>query len=150
MRRIWHETPCGAMWRFNQYSFEDMVSLSMMRKLPKEDLEKLVDPSSTGRKKKLTAQRAYSKLVRLFWKKVIDRLMESDRFLIDDEISMYIGRLDKDVNQVTRKNYKPHLGWLNTHGVILNGFFHNYYFRMPGRRRRELRARLKKGQSFIV
>lgn len=150
MRKIWHELPCGAMWRFNQYSFEDMVPVAMMRKLDKEDLLKLVDPASTGRKKKLTAQRAYARLVRMFWKKVIDRLMESERFLIDDEISMYIGRVDKDENQILTSHYKPHVYLYNTHGVILNGFFHRYYFRMPGRRRRELRARLKKGQSFIT
>src|SRR5690606_40712637 len=63
--------------------------------------------------------------------------------------SMYIGRVDKDENQILTSHYKPHVYLYNTHGVILNGFFHRYYFRMPGRRRRELRERLKKGQSFI-
>lgn len=126
------------------------MPLSLMLRLKREDYLKLVDPSSTGRKKKLTAQRAYSKLMRMFWKKVVDRLMMSEVFHIDNELSMYIGRLDKDVNYVRSPGYKPYLQLLNTHGVILNGFFHRYYFRMPARRRKELRERIKRGQSFIT
>jgi hypothetical protein len=150
-RVMWHEKPCGAMWRFKEYRFEDLVPVSMMYKLAKEDLHKLCDPYSTGRKRRLTAQRAYSRLIRLFWSKAIDRMMQSDRLLVDNDITMYIGKVDKDKNLIYDKTHKKsYLRMANTHGVILNGFFHNYYFRMPARRRRELRKRLKNGQSFIA
>lgn len=143
----WHHHASGAMWRFKEYGYEDMITVSKMYSLKKEDFLKLVDPDNLGRKRKPTSRRAYAKLVKTFWRKVVDRMMESERFIINDELSMYIGRVDPDKNN-------PAIGELQdirtTHGVILNGFFHNYYFRMPYRRRRELRDRLKKGQSFIT
>lgn len=146
---IWHELPCGAMHRFKQYTFEDFFTTTEIYKLKKADRDKIIDPSTTGRKRALTARRISAKLIRMFWARVVDRLMESDRLVIDPYTSMYIG-VERMYNPKKHRRPKKVVISDYIYGIVLNGFFHDYFFRMPARRRAELYERLRQGQSFIT
>lgn len=153
-KKIWHELPGGAMYRFKEQRYEDMVPTKfIIENFPKEEILKITDPDSSGRKPKMIAKKLNAFIVRAFWAKVVSRLMESDTMQIDKHTSMYIGVTGKKGDGRQVKYRKRKLNYLHEkliYGVVLNGFFHDYYFRMPSRRRMELLGRLQKGQTFIT
>jgi hypothetical protein len=77
--------------------------------------------------------------------------MESDRLIIKDGISLYIGtpRNRTVVKARKKRMYRKDPGpYKRHHGVVLDGLGHKYFFRMPFRRRKELAERIKNGQHF--
>lgn len=81
----------------------------------------------------------------------MDRLMESDRLVLPDGASLLIARTKKDPKRVVKYNKYKQIYWANRgfeYKVVMHGFPHKYYFRMPLRRRLELRDRINKGQNF--
>lgn len=77
--------------------------------------------------------------------------MESDRLHIKDNIYLYIGtpRNRKVVKSRKKKQYGLKPGpYKRYRGIVLDGFEHRYFFRMPFRRRKELSDRIKNGQNF--
>lgn len=77
--------------------------------------------------------------------------MESDRLIIKDGIYLYIGtpRNRTKVKARKKRSYSstpgPHKRY---HGIVLDGFEHKYFLRMPFRRRKELSERIRGGQNF--
>lgn len=152
-KKIWHELPCGAMYRFLEHRYDDITPVDLIRSsFPKEEILKLTNPDSVGRKPKMVAERLNAVIIRAFWSKVISRLMESEVLQINPYTSMYVGVTDIRGSGRAVKHRKKKMAYLRQskiYGIVLNGFFHEYYFLMPYRRRKELFERLKKGQNFI-
>lgn len=152
MKRITHKLYCGAVYSFNEYRIRDFIPEDyIIEKLGKDKLSKFIDPYTTGRKFKPIAGRLGSLIIRLFFKKVIDRLMNSDILDIGYGRRLYIGRIRENPKMIAKKRKRVNpllLTMGKRYGVVMDGFSHNYYFRMPFRRRKELYERIKSGQSF--
>jgi len=140
--------------KFLEHRYEDIAPIDfILSRFPKEEILKITNPDSVGRKPRKVAERLNSVIVRMFWEKVMNNIMESQVMEIDKYTKLYIGVTGKkgDGRQVKyRKKKLTYMHQRNIFGVVLNGFFHSYYFSIPSRRRQELVARLKKGQTFIV
>lgn len=99
----------------------------------------------------MLAARLGNEIFRRFLMETMNRLMESDRLLIKDNIYLYIGtpRNRTVVKARKKKLYGVASGPYKRHyGVVLDGIGHRYFFRMPFRRRKELAERIKGGQHF--
>lgn len=75
--------------------------------------------------------------------------MESERLVINKELSLYIGT-PKQPKKSPKKQQKFKVvgDKRKVYGVVLDGMEHEYFFRMPLRRRKELMQRILKGQNF--
>lgn len=152
-KRIWHELPCGAMHRFSEHRYDDMTPVNyILQHFPPSEIKKLTNPKNVGGKRKQTAYRLNARIVKAFWKKAVDVMMEGDSIIIDKDNQLYIGTSGLRNDGRVVKYRKKRLNYLHSrkmYGIVLNGFFHNYNFRMPIKRRIELFERLRKGQSFL-
>lgn len=158
MQKIWHVLPCGAMYTFKEYRYED-VSKKLIdyiwKRIPKSELEKLIPIASTNRSKKLWCHRFYVKFMKEFIRQMVDQMLESNRIIIKEskgkKVMMFVGRIPDNPTRIAKAR-KQKLNWLDedfkNYAVVLEGIPHSYYFRLRSDRRRELAERIKKGQNF--
>jgi len=109
------------------------------------------DPRSTGNNWKELARRVGNEVFRHFLYIVVSRLMEGDRLIFDDSISLFIGTIKNNPKGIAKPRKKRQIYFENPgyrRGIVLHGLDHEYFFRMPFRRRKELVERIKNGQEF--
>jgi hypothetical protein len=152
-KRVKHILPSGATYSFTEYGINDLVDCKDIRAhLSKEVMSTYIDPYAVGRKLDKMASHVGKVIVRDMFTYIVDRLMQSDRLILPYGKEMYIGHIPHNPKRIAKK-WKLHE--LNLHsggkrfGVRMDGTKENYYFRMPKRRRKELRQRIMDGQWFI-
>jgi len=109
------------------------------------------NPEHVGRKYEKVAEIVGARIFRHFLHIVINRLMQQDRLVITPEISMFIGLLKKNPKRVAKVRKKKKIYFANSgrhYGLLLHGFEHEYYFRMPYRRRKQLANLIKEGNRY--
>ena len=92
-----------------------------------------------------------ARIFRHFMSIMVSRLMESDRLIIEDGISLFIGTIKNNPKGIAKRHKKKQIYFENPgyrKGLVLHGLEHDYFFRMPSRRRQELVMRIKEGQDF--
>lgn len=143
----------GAVHEFTEYRIDDLVDPKYIRSVvPKEVMCMYIDPNQVGRKLDPMAAKVGKTIVRDAIAYIVDRMMESDRLLLPYGKQMYIGVIPNNPKRIAKRRKKVEL---NLHtggkrfGVRMDGTKENYYFRMPKRRRKELRERIMNGQWFI-
>jgi len=152
-KNIWHVLPCGRMYRFKEYNYEDVSSKLVdyiWKRIPKEELNKLVPMLSQHPSRKRWTHRFYTAFMRAFLKQLVDELMESNRVIINDKMMLFIGKIQDDPDRIVKK-HKHKVSFEeddSRFAVVLAGVDHSYYFRLRSDRRKELHLRLEKGQNF--
>ena len=135
---------------FHEINLNDLSDINYITEnVPQSLSSKYINVDSVGRKKKRVAQKLTNAVLRKFFQLLIDHLFDLDRLVIRKKYSMYIGKLRKP--HLVKKN-KQHQHNFHTdgkwYGVVLDGLNHRYFFRMPRRRREELRKRIQEGEQY--
>lgn len=93
------------------------------------------------------------KIIRLFLKYIVDKMLEGDRILLPYGKMMYIGVIPHKADRIAKfekkKFQNPHTSG-RRYGVKLVGMEHDSYFRMPYKRRAELASRILGGQRYLT
>jgi hypothetical protein len=135
-----------------EWTIEDVIPVDYVhQQVPKEVMRKYQNMNRCGNNYKTAARELSKEIARRFFFEVMNRLMESDRLVITKDISLYIGTPKpprwKTLKTIRNKRVKtPYRN--RYYGVVLDGVAHKYRFRMPYRRRKELRERVLSGQNF--
>ena len=82
---------------------------------------------------------------------IVSRLMDGDRLIINNEVSLFIGTIKNNPKGIAKARKKRQIYFENPgyrKGLVMTGLEHEYFFRMPARRRKELVMRIKDGQEF--
>jgi hypothetical protein len=152
--QITHVLPCGALYEFTEYRIEDLIDTGyIVENVSRETLAFYKDPYSVGRKLHKMAHVVGVTVVRDSLAYIVGRLLEGDRYMTPYTRQMYIGVLPKNrTTTSTKKRRIPPDKKLpppkQVFGIIVEGMDQNYYFRMPGRRRKELAKRIQAGQWY--
>lgn len=150
--RIYLEKTSGSTVVIKEYTTRDLIPVKhILSNCSRDAVNIYVKWDQYGRKRQPVAEVLGAKIFNTFLNIVVSRLMESDRLLLGEGKSMFIGQLRKNSEKVgkLRKKNQFYFSTLSVkRGVVLHGTKHEYYFRMPFRRRKELMLRIKKGQNF--
>lgn len=152
-KRIYLEKSSGSTVVINEFTTRDILPiLHFLNNTPKEVLALYKNPEHVGRKYKMVAEFVACHVFRHFMHILVNRLMESDRLVIDDQLSLFIGTVKKNPKKVAKARKKKQIYFATLgrrYGVVLHGMEHDFYFRMPYRRRKELYDRITEGQNFF-
>jgi len=153
MRHRHHLLYSGARLTLEEYTIHDLVPTQYI----KENVDKAVlrtarDHKGAGRNYNRQAFTLGQRIIRLFLKIIVDKMMEGDRILLPYGKIMYIGVIPHNPHRISKYRKKKMLN-LHTngrrYGVKLLGMDHNSYFKLPQSRRYELYGRIKEGQTFL-
>ena len=152
MRRRHFKLKDGTFYDFGEHTYEDIVDVEVIRAhVGKDTLLQTGNLETAGRSYNKLAFLLGKKILRLFLEKVVDHLMNSDRITFGREKSMYIGLIKHNPERMVKasKQNDPlvHSGG-KRYGVKMTGIGRDHYFRIPYRRRVELKDRIMKGQPF--
>lgn len=146
--------PCGALVEWKEYMWEDIISTQkILENTPKEKLAKYIDPYTTGRKYDIIAYRLGVRIVKLLFKHIVNRLMESQIFDMGYNQKMFIGVVPNNPDKIAKDVKKKRQNWHTMgkrYSVVMEsqGKRLDIQFRMPKRRREELYKRIMNGQNF--
>ena len=154
MKHIHHLLYSGARLILKQFTIRDLVPIQYIReKVANETLKNIRDHQGSGRNYNKQAFTLGQRIIRIFLKNIIDKMMEGDRILLPYGKIMYIGMIPDNPHRIAKWKKKKALN-LHTngrrYGVKLIGMEHDCYFRMPSRRRKELADRINGGQNFLI
>ena len=131
-----------------------MVPIQFIRQeVDDEVLKQGRDHQGSGRNYNKQAYTLGQKIIRIFLRIIVDKMMEGDRILLPYGKIMYIGVIPDNPRRIAKWSKKKLIN-LHTngrrYGVKLVGMQHDAYFRMPQRRRSELAERIQAGQNFLI
>lgn len=110
------------------------------------------NPEHTGNNWKRVSTYVGVRIFKHFMHLMVNRLLESDRVILRPGVSMFIGTIKNNPDSIAKRHKKKQIYWENPgyrYGLVVWGAIeHEYFFRMPARRRQELVLRIKEGQSF--
>jgi len=143
----------GARLTLEEYTIRDLVPTQYIKeKVDKEVLRTARDHQGAGRNYNRQAFTLGQRIIRLFLKFIVNKMMEGDRILLPYGKIMYIGVIPDNPNRIAKYAKKKMLN-LHTngrrYGVKLLGMEHDSYFKLPRTRRNELFGRIKQGQTFL-
>jgi len=154
MKKQQHIMASGAIREFKRHSLSDLVDTEFIRQnVSKEVMSIYKDPEHVGRKLDAMAHYTGAAILRSAFKIICDELLEGNRLNLPYGRQMFIGALPHDPLR-RKKMYKNVRRILNLRtngqvfGIRMTGARKNYYFRMPLRRRIELKDRIYKGQWY--
>jgi hypothetical protein len=115
----------------------------------KEEMCKTLNIYSFKRNLKKMSRVLAQKILTLFFKKLVDHILNGDRVLLPHGRSMYIGVMPKrKQGTYNRRHLNLHTGG-KIYGVKLVGVKpHNYHFKLNPARRIELMKRIQEGQEY--
>ena len=153
MKHIHHLLYSGARLILEQYTIHDLVPIQYIRdRVSKEVLKTVRSHNAAGRKYSKQAFALGHRIIRTFLAVVVDKIMEGDRILLPNGKILYIGIIPHNPHRIAKWRKKKKL-YLHTqgrrYGVKLVGMEHNAYFRMPYRRRAELRDNILEGKNYL-
>lgn len=150
--KIYVERSSGSTVIIKEHTTHDLIPILYIRNnVSKEALALYKNPEQVGRKYEKVAQIVGARIFRHFLFLLVNHLMDSDRVVLQGGESIFIGLHKKNSERVASYRKKRQIYFANNgrrYGIILYGLDHKYYFRMPHRRRLELRDRINKGQRF--
>jgi hypothetical protein len=150
MRELPFVAQNGMVIRLKEYFQKDLIPTSfIVDNLDNKTIKSYFkNPDIFGRVMKRMAYAIGSDIIRIFMRKVVDRLMEGDRLFFNKNVYLYIGNLKPPH---VCKNNKALLATRGKRfGLKLVGFEHEYQLRMPSRRRVELKERIENGQRYAL
>lgn len=145
------ERSTGSTIAIKELTTRDLIPVTFIRNHTAKEALELYKRRSTCSGYRVVAEKVGARIFRHFLHLVVNRLMEGDRLVLDDDLSLLIAWTKFNRKRVVNTRKKRQICWSNLGqncGVMLHGMDHKYYFRMPRRRRLELASRIKAGQNF--